>query len=229
MRSCRGGRASTKKRSDARSLALGLTARFRSATEAWIGVSQSTWRNIAVEHRPSSFRPTWATLAYGVLGPSSRMLRPRLTSRLPRPTTIKLWLKPGSATISGRIPPRHPSPDSRGLAPTRHLLNSESIAKAVPSLGEKGAPTMPRSTLRSSFVEQARYTGLTPAAFGACFMTSTGMPRSSDWARRLIDRGLLAAMDTNPGGKQRRFMIPMTEVERFRNASMVNPNLLSED
>jgi hypothetical protein len=83
--------------------------------------------------------------------------------------------------------------------------------------------------LRSPVIEQARYTGLTPAAFGACFITSDGRSRSADWARRLIDRGLLAAMDTNPGGKQRRFMIPPSEVDRFRKASMINPDLLTED
>ena len=63
---------------------------------------------------------------------------------------------------------------------------------------------MAGSALRSPVIEQARYTGLTPAAFGACFITYDGRPRSADWARRLIDRGLLAAMDTNPGGRQRR-------------------------
>ena len=88
---------------------------------------------------------------------------------------------------------------------------------------------MSSAALRTPAVERARYSGLSPAAFGACFTTFDGRPLSADWARRLIDRGLLAAMDTNPGGKQRRFMIPPSEIERFRKASMINPELLSED
>lgn len=85
------------------------------------------------------------------------------------------------------------------------------------------------SGLRSPAVEQARYNDLTPAEFGARFTDSSGKPRSADWARGLVDRGLVAAMDANPHGKQRRFMIPPSEVVRFRKASMVNPELLGGD
>jgi hypothetical protein len=83
------------------------------------------------------------------------------------------------------------------------------------------------SSMRAPEIERARYTGLSPAAFGASFTDEQGKPRSADWARGLIARGLVAAMDTNPGGKQSRFMIPPSEVARFRKASMVNPELLA--
>lgn len=78
------------------------------------------------------------------------------------------------------------------------------------------------SGLRTPAVERARYNDLTPAEFGAHF------GRSADWARGLVKRKQVVAVDTNRGGKQRRLMIPPTEVERFRKASMVNPELLGE-